>query len=136
LIWALIFFLLGYAVYAALMAGLGALVPNLREASQATIVVVMPLIVPLILISVLIENSDGWLAVVLSLFPLTSPVAMMTRLAAGNVPIWQPILAAVLLAITAVIIVRAVAGMFRAQALLSGTGFNLKVFLAALIGRA
>ena len=37
LIWGLIFFVLGYAVYASLMAGLGALVPNLREASQATI---------------------------------------------------------------------------------------------------
>ena len=32
LVWGLIFFLLGFAVYASLMAGLGALVPNLREA--------------------------------------------------------------------------------------------------------
>jgi ABC-2 type transport system permease protein len=136
LVWAVIFFLLGYAVYAALMAGLGALVPNLREASQATIVVILPLIVPMILISVLIEDSNGWLAILLSLFPLTSPVAMMTRLAAGSVPIWQPLLAAGLLAVTAVFIVRAVAGMFRAQALLSGQDFKIKLFFAALLGRA
>jgi ABC-2 type transport system permease protein len=136
LIWAVIFFLLGYAVYAALMAGLGALVPNLREATQATIVVILPLIVPMMLISILIEDPNGWLSVILSLFPLTSPVAMMTRLAAGSVPIWQPILAAVLLAVTAVIIVRAVAGMFRAQALLSGQEFKIKLFFAALLGRA
>jgi len=35
----------------------------------------------------------------------------------------------VLLAATAVLIVRAVAGMFRAQALLSGQGFKLKTYL-------
>ena len=37
LVWGVVFFLLGYAVYASLMAALGALVPNLKEGSQATI---------------------------------------------------------------------------------------------------
>jgi len=41
----------------------------------------------------------------------------------------------VLLAATAVLIVRAVAGMFRAQALLSGQGFKLKTYLRALAGK-
>jgi len=36
---------------------------------------------------------------------------------------------------TAVLIVRAVAGMFRAQALLTGQGFNLKAYLRALAGK-
>jgi ABC-2 type transport system permease protein len=136
LIWGLIFFLLGYAVYASLMAGLGALVPNLREASQATILVIFPLIIPVALISLLINEPDSILAVILSIFPLTSPVAMMTRLAAGGVPIWQTILAAVLLAITAVFVVRSVARMFRAQTILSGQPFSRKLFFNALFGKA
>jgi ABC-2 type transport system permease protein len=41
LAWGLVFFILGYAVYASLMAGLGALAPNLREASQATFVIML-----------------------------------------------------------------------------------------------
>jgi ABC-2 type transport system permease protein len=135
LAWGVVFFILGYAVYASLMAGVGALVPNLREASQATTVLIIPLIIPLIFISVLIGNPNGTLAIVLSLFPLTAPVTMMTRLAAGTVPDWQPALAAVLLAATAVLIVRAVAGMFRAQTLLSGQSFNLRRFFAALAGK-
>ena len=49
LVWGLVFFILGYAVYASLMAGLGALAPNLREASQATIVIMIPLMIPLML---------------------------------------------------------------------------------------
>jgi ABC-2 type transport system permease protein len=136
LIWALIFFLLGYAVYASLMAGLGALVPNLREASQATIVVIFPLIIPIFLLSILINDPQGLLSTILSLFPLTSPVAMMTRLSAGNVPIWQTLLSAALLAVTAVLVVRSVARMFRAQTILSGQPFSRKVFFNTLFGKS
>jgi ABC-2 type transport system permease protein len=136
LIWALIFFLLGYAVYASLMAGLGALVPNLREASQATILVIFPLIIPIFLLSVLINEPHGFLATFLSIFPLTAPVAMMTRLSAGEVPFWQTLLSAALLAVTAVLVVRAVARMFRAQTILSGQPFSRKVFFDALFGKA
>ena len=136
LAWGLIFFVLGYAVYASLMAGLGALVPNLREASQATILVIFPLIIPIMLNSVLINEPNSTISVIMSLFPLTSPIAMMTRLAAGGVPFWQPVLAAILLVITAVWVVRSVARMFRAQTILSGQPFSRKLFINALLGKA
>jgi ABC-2 type transport system permease protein len=136
LVWALVFFLFGYAVYASLMAGLGALVPNLREASQATIVVVFPLIIPIFLINVLIQEPQSPVSLFLSLFPLTSPVSMMSRLASGGVPLWQTVLSALLLAGTAVLVIRAVAGMFRAQSLLSGQPFNRRLFFNALLGKS
>jgi ABC-2 type transport system permease protein len=135
LFWGLIFFLLGYAVYASLMASVGALVPNLREASQATFVVILPLLIPLMLISILIQDPNGALATALSLFPLTSPVVMMTRLAAGPVPVWQPVLAAALLLVSAVFIIRSTANLFRAQTLLSGQPFTMGIFFRALAGR-
>ncbi len=136
LIWGLVFFLLGYAVYASLMAGLGSLVPNLREASQATILVIFPLMIPMFLNSLLINEPDSIISVFLSLFPLTSPVAMMTRLAAGGVPLWQTFLAAILLVITAVLVVRSVARMFRSQTILSGQPFSRKLFFNTLLGKA
>jgi len=136
LIWGIVFFILGYALYASFMAGVGALVPNLREASQATTVMIIPLVIPLMLLNVLINDPNGTISTVLSLFPLTSPVTMMTRLSAGNVPLWQPFLAAFILAITAYLAVRAVAGMFRAQTLLQGQTFNLRLFFGALLGRS
>ncbi len=134
-VWAIVFFVLGYALYASLMAALGALVPNLREASQATISVIWPLLLPLFFINALIQEPDGALAVAMGFFPFTAPVAMMTRLAAGGVPAWQPALAVALLAATVVLVVRAVAGMFRAQTLLSGQAFSVKRFWGALLGR-
>lgn len=133
--WGIVFFTLGYLVYAALMAGVGALVPNLREGSQATIIVIIPLILPLMLINVLIEAPNNTISVVMSLFPLTAPTTMMLRLAATNVPTWQPVLATILLILTDYLVIRLVAGMFRAQTLLSGQPFKMKNFFLALAGR-
>jgi ABC-2 type transport system permease protein len=135
LLWGIVFFLLGYAVYASLMAALGALVPNLKEGSQATIIVIWPTIVPMFLISVLIKQPHGALATALSLFPLTAPMTMMLRLSVGGVPWWQPPLAVGLLLITVYFILRAVAGVFRAQHLLSGQSFSVTRYLGALLGR-
>jgi ABC-2 type transport system permease protein len=134
--WGLAFFLVGYAIYASLMAGVGALVPNLREASQATFVVIFPLIIPMILLGALMEEPNGTISMILSLFPLTAPVAMMTRLAATTVPLWQPLLALGLGLFTAMLIIRAVAGLYRAQVLLSGQEFKVGLFFRALLGRA
>jgi ABC-2 type transport system permease protein len=136
IVWGLVFFVLGYAVYASLMAGLGALAPNLREASQVTFVIMLPLIIPLFFSNnVFASEPNGPIATILSLFPFSAPVAMMARLPAGGVPWWQPPLAAVLLALTAWIVVRMVAGMFRAQALLSGQPIKVKTYFQALLGK-
>jgi ABC-2 type transport system permease protein len=135
LIWGSIYFILGYAIYASLMAAVGALVPNLREASSATTIIIIPVIIPLLLISSLINTPDGILALVLSLFPLTSPVSMMTRLSATSVPLWQNLLAVSLLLITAFLIIKSVAGMYRAQTLLSGQVFKFQLFIKALMGK-
>lgn len=135
LIWGVLFFIFGYAVYASLMAGIGALVPNLKEASQLTTIVVLPMVVPLIFINALVSTPNSPLSVFFSLFPLTSPVSMMSRLAATSVPIWQVLTALTLLALTAWLLVRASASLFKAQNLLSGQSVNVKGFIRALSGK-
>jgi len=62
-------------------------------------------------------------------------VGMMTRLSATNVPLWQTGLSILLLAATAVILVRASAGLFRAQNLLSGKSVTTRDFFKALSGK-
>jgi ABC-2 type transport system permease protein len=135
LIWGILFFLAGYALYGSLMAGLGALVPNLREASQATIFVVIPMVIPLVLLSPIIENPNGALAITFSLIPFTAPITMMTRLSAGSVPIWQSLLSLVLIFTTTYFVIRSVAGFFKATNLLSGSAFNFKRFVRAFISK-
>jgi ABC-2 type transport system permease protein len=136
LAWGLVYFLLGYAVYASLMGGVGVMVPNLRESSQFTALVVIPLVIPLMFVSVLIEQPDGILAIVFSLFPLTSPVTMMLRLAIVAVPPWQLAISLIALVLTAALIVRAVASLFRAQLLLTGQKMTLRNISRSLLGKA
>jgi ABC-2 type transport system permease protein len=136
LAWGVVYFVLGYGIYASLMAGIGALGPNLREASQATTLLMIPMMVPLMLISAIIAKPNGLLSVILSLFPLTGPVTMMARLAAGVVPIWQLLLSVVLFAAAAFAIMRAAATLFRAQTLLSGQTFKFRLLFKALTSKA
>jgi ABC-2 type transport system permease protein len=132
--WTLAFFLLGYALYASLLAGLGALTgPNVAGSSTADFIVIWPLVIPMFFMPFLIEAPNGMLSTVLSLFPLTAPISMVTRMAASSVPWWQPPLAAVLMGGTAALALRAVAGLFRAQILLSGQPFTVKRFLRLLV---
>ena len=133
LFWGLIFFILGYGLYASLMAGLGALVPNLREANQATILVIFPLIIPIFFSSSVAAAPNSPLFLALSLIPFTSPITMISRLAATDIPLWQLLLAAAILAGTVVIVLRSVARLFRAQTLLSGNSFKPMDFLKALV---
>jgi len=137
LAWGLVFFLLGYAVYATLMAGVGAVAPKLKEANQATFVVLSPLFLSY-LVGIVAPSAGvahAALPTALSLFPLTAPVAMMMRLTTTGVPLWQLLLSAGLMLATAYLILRAVAAMFRAQYLLSGQSFSLGRFFGALLGR-
>jgi len=133
LFWGIIFFILGYALYASLMAGLGALVPNLREGNQATILVIFPLIIPVFFSSSVTAAPNSPLFLALSLIPFTSPITMISRLAAIDIPLWQLILSAAILAVTVVIVLRSVARLFRAQTLLSGNPFRPMDFFKALV---
>jgi ABC-2 type transport system permease protein len=137
LTWGIVYFMLGYAIYASLMAGAGALVPDQKAASSAVWLVIIPLMLGYIIVVTPIGQNDphGPLAAGLSLFPLTAPVAMIMRLTIGGVPFWQLSLGAVLMALTAALIVRASARMFQAQNLLSGQPFSAGRFFTAFFGR-
>ncbi|CAG0936373.1 putative protein YhaP [Thermoflexales bacterium] len=128
-VWALLYFVFGYLVYASLLGALGALAPSTREGTQFTFLIMLPLFVPMMLNSALIQTPNGGLTTFLSLFPLTSPVTMITRLAAGNVPFEQLLLGLVVLVITTYGIVVFSARFFRADTLLSFNALNLKRLL-------
>jgi ABC-2 type transport system permease protein len=133
--WIILSFISGYFIYASMMAGLGAVSPNIKEASQATILVIWPVILCLSLSGYLIPNAHGDVAVFLSLFPLTSPIVMLMRLVIGGVPWWHPVLALLLMILAAFLIVRSVARMFQASLLLSGQPMSARRYYRALLGR-
>lgn len=132
LVWGLVFFLLGYAVYASMMAGAGALTPKLSQYTSVYFIVSMPLLISYFLSIMLVRKPHSPLGVVLSMFPLSAPVMMITRLTVGGVPFWQPLLAAGLTLIFAILNIRAVTRMFHAQILLSGQPFSALRYINTL----
>lgn len=132
LIWVGVFFILGYMLYASLMAGVGALVPNLREASQMTMLVTLPMVIPFFLISPLIDNPSGGLAVFFSLLPFTAPQVMVLRLAASHPPLWQPLLSAGLMLAAILVSVRLTARLFRAQTIMTGQSGSVVKMVRAI----
>jgi ABC-2 type transport system permease protein len=135
--WTVTYFLLGYALYASLMAGAGALVPKVKEITSATFVVISPLMAGYLVGVILFEFAPhGGLATALSIFPLTAPVVMIMRLTVGGVPLWQLMLSVGLMSLTVVFIVRLISRTFRTQSLLSGEPFSARRFFAVLMDRS
>lgn len=117
--WAIVYFLLGYVAYAAAYGMLGVLAPTARDAGHFVMIAVLPLVLPLLLLSTFSDAPNGAAAVTLSLFPLTAPVAMVARLGATSVPWWQLVAGAAALAAVAYLFVLLAGRLFRADNLLS-----------------
>ena len=124
--WGIGFFVFGYLLYASLMGAIGALAPSAREGGQFTFVILLPLMLPLWLNFAFINAPNGTLATVLSLVPLTAPVAMMTRMAATSVPVWQILVSLGGLAVTTYVLILLAARFFRADTLLSDAPLQWK----------
>ena len=116
----LIYFVLAYFLFAGLYSIVGALSNSLREGPQYAVIFTLPAVLPVYFLSIFSTTPDGTLPVVLSIFPLTAPLAMTERLAISNVPAWQVAVSLLLLALTAFAIMWAAGRIFRVQILLAG----------------
>lgn len=122
----LFYFVGGYLLYSALFASVGAAVDNETETQQFTFPVIMPLLFTYMLsFSVLVNDPNGTLAFWLSMIPLTSPIAMLVRVAFG-VPEWQLLLSAVLLIIGFVVTTYFAARIYRVGILMYGKKASFK----------
>jgi ABC-2 type transport system permease protein len=97
LAWVLVWFVLGYALYAMVYGALGSLASRTEDA-QAVAGPVSYVLVGAYWASFLTlgADPDGLWARVLSLFPATAPLAMPGRIALGTTSWWEPALAVVL----------------------------------------
>ncbi len=120
----LVFFLLGYFLYAAMLGMMGALAPNVREGTQFTFIIIFPLLLPLWLNSIFSTAPNGTLAVILSLIPFTAPTGMVARMAITTVPAWQVVLSLLGLLATTYFFVSLAARFFRADVLLSARSLH------------
>src|SRR5258708_4363501 len=100
IIYFVIFYSLGYLLYSAIFAGVGAIFNSIDEAQQWNFVVVLPLIAASAMILPVATSSDSLISVLASLFPFSSPILMFERLAVHDPPLWQTALSLILLLAT------------------------------------
>jgi ABC-2 type transport system permease protein len=125
LLWAIPFALGGYVLYAALMAGIGALSSDIESSRTWVFVVTLPMMLPIWFWSLIAGDPNGPAATALSLIPFSAPVAMLMRMTSTAVPLWQLVLSLVLLVLAGVVTIWAMGRLFRVQTLLSGGSFSL-----------
>lgn len=95
------YFLGGYLLYSSLFAAVGSAVnEDPQDAQSLMLPITMPIIFAIVIMTKAVNEPASGLAVFGSLFPLTSPIVMMARIAHGvpyPVPYWQLITSMVLL---------------------------------------
>ncbi len=120
------YFLLGYLLYSALFAVVGASVNSEAEAQQAQQPVMMLLVFSLIISFSALSDSGGRLAYVTSLIPFSAPIIMPVRMATGDVPLNQLVLSLAISLVSVVLIVWVSARIYRIGILMYGKRPNIK----------
>ena len=115
----LMYFLLGYLLYAALLVGLGSLCNNLKEAQNLILPVQMIQMIPILLMVPIGRDPNGTLAQVLSYIPPLTPFVMMNR-AAGPPSSMEYSITTLLLVVSIVAAFWLAAKIFRIGILMTG----------------
>ena len=94
----LIYFVLGYFLFAIIMAGVGAIAPTQRDGQQMSVVISLLGAIPFFLMPFIIENGDHLVTKILTIFPFTAPLTVMMRIN-SEIPLWELIVSAAVLAL-------------------------------------
>ena len=94
-----VFFVLGYLLYASLFAAIGSAVENEADSSQLQLPVTIPLLIGFFIALYAFKSPDSSLAFWGSIIPFTSPIVMLARIPFG-VPAWELALSIGLLLLT------------------------------------
>lgn len=131
-IYAAVFFLLGYFLYATLSAMLGSLVSRTEDVQQLMLPVTLLIVAAFMIAMVGISMPTSPIVVVSSYIPFFSPLAMFLRVGLLDVPFWEVGLSILILIATIAVLAIIGARIYRGGVLMYGTSTSLKDFKKAL----
>ena len=126
LAWALIWFVLGYALYATVYGALGSLGSRVEDAQSVAGPVMIAMVVAYFASFLMIGQPDSAAAKAISYFPLTAPMAMPGRIAMGATAWWEPVAAAALTLAAIAGLVRLAGHVYTSAILHSGSALSLR----------
>jgi ABC-2 type transport system permease protein len=123
LIWFIVFQVLALVMYGSVFIAIGAAANNMKDTQTMLIPVMIFAALPMMMLGTVIENPNGPVATAVSLFPPSTPMMMMGRMAMPpGVPLWQPLVGVVLVLATSLACVYAAGRIFRVGILMQGKG--------------
>ena len=115
----LVYFVLGYLLYASLFAAVGSAVENESDSQQLQLPITIPLIIGFFIALMAMRNPYSQVVWWGSMIPFTSPIVMLARIPYG-VPGWELILSIAILIATFALCAWASAKIYRAGILIFG----------------
>lgn len=128
----IMFALLGYLFYAALLIGLGSTATTEQEAQAMTGYAIMVSALPFVLMFVLLDEPSGTLARIMSFIPFLTPSVMSARIFLQTPPWWEITLAVLSMLVWITIVTFVSAKIFRVGILTYGKKMTMKEIIAAV----
>ena len=119
--WFFVYMFFDIVMIGSIMAALGAICNDSKDAQAIQFPAMLPIIIPLFIMMPIILDPLGKMAVGFSLFPLWTPMLMLLRQSTSvTIPVWQPITGLIGVALFTILCVWAGARVFRSSIILQG----------------
>jgi len=120
LVLGIVYFILGYLLFAALSAGVGAISPSTHEGQLLVPIYALLAFVPLWFASLLFVFPDSPIWTVLTIFPVTAPMAVMLRLGVTGIAAWELAVSLAVLVLSIIMVMFLAIRAFRVYLLMYG----------------
>jgi len=117
---AVLYFILGYLLFAVISASVGAVSSGSREGQQLIGVFTLPLLIPLWFTSLIMFFPDNPIWIFFAIFPLSAPVEVIIRLGVSAIPAWQLVASIAVLVLSIIGILLLTIRIFRTYLLMYG----------------
>ena len=124
-----LYFVLGYALYSTLFAGLAATCDTEQELQQYSPLAAVPIWLSFGMIAFIVSNPNSVWSVAISMFPPCAPITMFLRLASQFPPYWQIALSLGLMVLSVYIVLWLSSRIYRVGILMYGKRATLPEML-------
>lgn len=132
IIYAVVFFILGYFLYATLAAFLGSLVSRIEDVQQMITPMTMTIVAGFMIAMFGLSAPETPFITVTSYIPFFAPMLMFMRVGMLTLPAWEPIVAIALLVMTIILLAIFGAKVYRGGVLMYGRSTSYKDIKKAL----
>jgi ABC-2 type transport system permease protein len=124
LLYLVLFFLLGFFLFASLFAAFGAAAQDEQNLGQLSWPVIVVLVFPMVSAGPIITAPSSSFSVFLSLFPFTAPIVMFVRILVSDPRSWQIAVSVGIQVVTVAVVMLLSAKIFRVGILMTGKRFT------------